>query len=248
MSLFRLDGKVAIVTGAARGLGAATAKVLSEQGARVALADLRLEEIEAVAAQCLGETRCYRVDVSNVEQLRQFVGDVVRDFDAIDVLVNNAGICPRLPFVDSTEDDWERIVGINAKSQYFLMQAVCAVMKGQGGGRIVNIASTGGRVGSFANASIYSGTKGAIVMFTKSVAREVAADGILVNCVAPGLMDTDLMRNLPPERLEAICAQVPLKRLADPKEIAHAVLFLASSECSYATGATFDINGGWVML
>jgi NAD(P)-dependent dehydrogenase (short-subunit alcohol dehydrogenase family) len=139
-------------------------------------------------------------------------------------------------------------MGVNAKSQYFLAQAVCPIMKRQGGGRIINVASTGGRVGGFANSSIYSGTKGAIVMFSKSIAREVAADGILVNCIAPGVLDTDLRRNLPPERTKAIRDQIPLKRLGKPEEVAAFIAFLASDECSYCTGATFDINGGWVML
>lgn len=139
-------------------------------------------------------------------------------------------------------------MGVNAKSQYFLMQAVCPIMKQHGGGRIINVASTGGRMGSFANASIYSGTKGAIVMFSKSVAREVAADNILVNCVAPGVLDTDLMRNLPPERRQWFCDQIPLKRLGRPEEVAAFIAFLASDECTYCTGATFDINGGWMML
>jgi NAD(P)-dependent dehydrogenase (short-subunit alcohol dehydrogenase family) len=139
-------------------------------------------------------------------------------------------------------------MSVNAKSQYFLMQAVRPIMKRQGGGRIINLASSGGRVGSFNNASIYSGTKGAIVMFSKSVAREVAADGILVNCVAPGLVDTDLVRNLRPEQIQGLCGQIPLKRLGRPEEVAALVAFLASEECSYCTGATFDINGGWVMV
>ena len=246
--MFRLDNKTAIVTGAARGLGAATAKALAAQGARVALVDVRMDETKSIAQECGTDPRCYEVDVSQTNQLRQLVKDVVHDFGRIDILVNNAGICPRLPFADSTEADWEKIVSVNAKSQYFLMQTVCPVMKKQGGGRIINVASTGGRIGSFANASIYSGTKGAIVMFSKSVAREVAADGILVNCVAPGVMDTDLMRNLPADRVKAICEQIPLKRLGRPEEVAAFIAFLASDECSYATGATFDINGGWVML
>ncbi len=246
--MFRLDHKLAIVTGAARGVGAATTRLLASQGARVAAADLRFDEVKALAGEIGDVVKAYQVDVSNVAELRAFVDAVVRDFGRIDILVNNAGICPRLPFADSTEADWEKLVSVNAKSQYFLMQAVCPIMKAQGGGRIINLASTGGRVGSFANASIYSGTKGAIVMFSKSVAREVAADGILINCVAPGVVDTDLVRNLPPERLRALCDQIPLKRLARPEEVAALIVYLASDECSYCTGATFDINGGWVML
>ncbi|MBI2925803.1 MAG: glucose 1-dehydrogenase [Verrucomicrobia bacterium] len=246
--MFRLDHKVALVTGAARGVGAAATRLLASQGARVAAADLRFDEVQRLAAEIGDAVKAYQVDVANVSELRAFVDGVVRDFGRIDILVNNAGICPRLPFADSTEADWEKLMSVNAKSQYFLMQAVCPVMKAQGGGRIINLASTGGRVGSVANASLYSGTKGAIVMFSKSVAREVAADGILVNCVAPGVVDTDLVRNLPPERLRALCDQIPLKRLARPDEVAALIVYLASDECSYCTGATFDINGGWVML
>jgi 3-oxoacyl-[acyl-carrier protein] reductase len=229
-------------------VGAATAKVLARQGARVAAADLRVDEVQRLAEEFDGRIKAFRVDVSKVAELRALVEAVVAAFSRIDILVNNAGICPRLPFVESTEQDWEQLVAVNAKSQYFLMQAVRPIMKRQGGGRIINLASSGGRVGSFSNASIYSGTKGAIVMFSKSVAREVAADGILINCVAPGLVDTDLVRNLPPERVQGLCEQIPLKRLGRPEEVAALVAFLASEECSYCTGATFDINGGWVMV
>jgi len=246
--MFRLDHKIAIVTGAARGVGAATTRLLAGQVATVAAADLRFDEVQQLAGGIGTAVKAYQVDVSNVSELRAFAGAVVRDFGRIDILVNNAGICPRLPFANSTEADWEELMGVNARSQYFLAQAVCPIMKTQGGGRIINIASTGGRVGSFANASIYSGTKGAIVMFSKSVAREVAADGILINCVAPGVVDTDLVRNLPRERVRALCDQIPLKRLARPEEVAALIVYLASDECSYCTGATFDINGGWIML
>lgn len=246
--MFRVDNKVALVTGAARGVGAATSRVLARQGARVALVDVNVEEARRVAEEIGRNGRAYAVDVSKVPELRALVQEVVRDFGGIDILVNNAGICPRLPFIESTEEDWDRLMAVNAKSQFFLMQGVCPVMKERGGGRIINVASVGGRVGSVANASIYSGTKGAILMFSKSVAREVAGDGILINCVAPGTVNTELMRNLPAERLETMREQIPLNRLAEPEELAAFIAFLASDECSYATGATFDINGGWVML
>jgi NAD(P)-dependent dehydrogenase (short-subunit alcohol dehydrogenase family) len=244
-----LDGKVAIVTGAARGLGAATARRLASQGARVAVADVDAAGARDVVAACGEGSLAYSLDVSDVDALPAFVDGVANDLGRIDVLVNNAGICPRLPFAMGTPADWDRLVNVNARSQYFLCQAVCAVMKRQGeGGRIVNVASTGGRVGGFADSSIYSGTKGAIVMFTKSIAREVAADRILVNCIAPGVMDTDLVRNLPADKVQALCKLIPLGRLGSTEEVASMILFLASDENSYATGATFDCNGGWVML
>ena len=246
-SLFRLDGKTAIVTGAARGLGAATTRFLVQQGANVAAADLNFDELQKVATEIGPAVKPYRVDVSRVPDLRPWVEQVVKDFGRIDILVNNAGICPRLSFFESTEADWEKLMSVNAKSQYFLMQEVCPVMKRQGGGRIINVASTGGRMGSFSNASIYSGTKGAIVMFSKSVAREVVGDNILINCVAPGVLETEMMK-LAPDRVAAFTSNIPLKRLGRPEEVAALIVFLASDECSYATGATFDINGGWMML
>jgi NAD(P)-dependent dehydrogenase (short-subunit alcohol dehydrogenase family) len=244
--LFRLDGKVAIVTGAARGLGAATANILAQRGARVAAVDLYWGDSPSDDHQ--ENITTFVGDVSQVAGMQALVAEIAAGFGRIDILVNNAAICPRLPFYESTEADWEKLMNVNAKSQYFLCQAVCRVMKPQGGGRIINIASTGGRVGSVLNASIYSGTKGAIVMFSKSIAREVAADGILVNCIAPGTLDTDLMRNLSPDEVKVITDRIPLKRLGQPEEVARLVAFMASDAFGYATGATYDINGGWIML
>lgn len=244
MSMFRLDGKVAIVTGAARGLGAVTTEILAKQGATVVTADIDFEGAISVVNGLASESKAYEVDVSKNDELPTFVDDV-KDFGRIDIVVNNAGICPLLPFVTSTEEDWENLMGINVRSQFFLMQAACAVMKGQAGGRIVNVVSTSGLTGSFANASIYAGTKGAIVMFTKSVAREVAADNILVNCVAPGVMDTGMIAICRKQPKTPSASKFPFKRVGNPEEIAACIAYLASDECSYTTGATFDINGGW---
>ena len=246
--MFRLDDKVALVTGAARGIGAATAHTLARQGASIALADMDLEGAKAVADSIENGAQAFGVDLAQVEECKALVTAVVERFGRLDILVNNAGICPVQPFGTATEADWDTMMNVNARSQYFLMQAVCPVMKRQGSGRIINLSSAAGRVGSVLNASIYSGTKAAILMISKSIAREVAADGILVNCVAPGPIKTDIQRNLPADRLKAACDQIPLKRFGEPEEVAAVIAFLASDECSFCTGATFDVNGGWFML
>lgn len=246
--MFRLDDKVALVTGAARGIGAATACTLAKQGARVAVADLDQDGVKIIADQIGIGAEAFRADLSKVEECKALVAAVVGKYGRLDILVNNAGICPMQPFGTAAEADWDKLMNVNARSQYFLMQAVCPIMKRHGGGRIINLSSAAGRVGSVLNASIYSGTKAAILMISKSIAREVAADGILVNCVAPGPIKTDIQRNLQADRLKAACEQIPLKRFGEPEEVAALIAFLASDECSFCTGATFDVNGGWFML
>lgn len=246
--MFRLDDKVALVTGAARGIGAATACTLAKQGAHVAVADLDQDGAKIIADEIGNGAEAFRADLSKVEECKALVAAVVGRYGRLDILVNNAGICPVQPFGTAAEADWDKLMNVNARSQYFLMQAVCPIMKRHGGGRIINLSSAAGRVGSVLNASIYSGTKAAILMISKSIAREVAADGILVNCVAPGPIKTDIQRNLPADRLKAVREQIPLKRFGEPEEVAALIAFLASDECSFCTGATFDVNGGWFML
>ena len=244
--MFRLDGKTAIVTGAARGMGKAISHTLAAQGASVAMVDIDESRVNSVATE-IG-ARAYVADLSNAAHIRSLASTIDRDFGRVDILVNNAGICPRLPFNTSTEEDWDRLMDVNAKSQFLLIQAVAPAMKRCGGGRVINMASSAGRVGAINNASIYSGAKGAIVMFSKSIARELAADGILVNCIAPGEIDTDMMKGLSAADLAGVVSGIPRKRLGRPDEVAALVAFLASDECSYCTGATFDINGGLFML
>jgi NAD(P)-dependent dehydrogenase (short-subunit alcohol dehydrogenase family) len=246
--MFRLDDKVALVTGAARGIGAATARTLARQGARIAAADLDLDGAKAVAGEIGNGTEAFGVNLAKVEECRSLVETAAAHFGRLDVLVNNAGICPPQSFTTATEAEWDLLMNVNARSQYFLMQAVWPVMKRGGGGRIINLSSIAGRIGSVMHASIYSATKSAILAITKSVARAVAADGILVNCVCPGPIKTDIQRNLPVESLKAAYEQIPLKRFGEPEEVAALIAFLASDECSFCTGATFDINGGWYML
>lgn len=246
MSPFRLDTKVAIITGAAGAIGNATARLLSQQGAELLLADISFEEVADLAQSLDCRAVPLKADFSLVSDCQSAVEAALQHFGRLDILVNNVGICPRIPFMDSTETDWDRIVATNQKSMFFCSQVAAPHLR-KSKGRIISLASYGGRAGAAANASIYSGTKGAIISLTKSLARELAPD-VLVNAIAPGAIDTGMVRSLPPDRLAALVEMIPLKRLGTPEEVAAAVLFLASSECGYMTGATIDLNGGWMML
>ncbi|MDP6439929.1 MAG: SDR family oxidoreductase [Candidatus Brocadiia bacterium] len=243
----KFSGKVIIVTGAARGLGRAAACLFAREGARVAAVDNRAEELRALEPELASQGKTYVADLANVPEIVDTSAAVVADLGGIDVLVNNAAICPRIAFEDSTEADWDRLMDVNAKSQYFFMQAVVPVMKANGGGRIVNVISASGNFGAVANASIYSGTKGAVIAFTKSVAREVAAHGITVNCFSPGTMLTDQITNLPKETQQSVREMIPLGRFTSPEEMAVNLAWVASEDCAFTTGATFDFIGGSYM-
>lgn len=246
MSVFRLDGKVAIITGAGGAIGAAAARMFSAQGARLLLVDLNLQAVEAVAQELGSGAVAYRADLAQVSDCRSMVEQAVRSFGQLDILVNNAGICPRISFLGASEQDWDRIVAINQKSMYFCSQAAAPYLK-KTRGAIVSLASVAGRAGAAIDASIYSGTKGAIIAITKAIARELAPD-VRANAVAPGSFDTPMVRALPPDRVQALIQSVPLKRLGTPEEVAAAVLYLAADESRYMTGATIDLNGGILML
>lgn len=251
-----LENRVAIVTGGAQGIGEATAHLLSEKGATVAIADTRLDLAEKVAQsiQAKGEAivpgaiaRAFRCDVAKPAECEQLVKDVVAAFGRLDILVNNAGICPRIPIKDMTEEWFDRIININLKSVFFLTRAAAEAMKAQNWGRIVNISSTAGRIGGLINATVYSGTKGGILAMTKSMAREYAPYNILINSIAPGGVDTPML-TAGHTGLDAYISTIPLKRLAQPAEIAQSIVHLCSEETTWVTGATLDVNGGVVMV
>jgi 3-oxoacyl-[acyl-carrier protein] reductase len=242
--------RVAIVTGAARGLGAAVATNLAKQGARVVLCDIERAMVEDVAEQIRaggGQALALDVDVSKPAETERLVAQTLAHFGRVDILVNNAAICPRISIDEMTEELYDKIMNVNLKSVFFLSRAAGNAMKPNHWGRIVNVSSTGGRTGGIFNATVYSATKAGIMSMTKAFARHFAPQNILVNCVAPGTVDTRLMQNLSEASLEASINGVPLRRLADPNEIANVIVFLASEEQSYMTGATVDVNGGAVM-
>ena len=242
--------RVAIVTGAAQGLGAATAHELSRQGAKVVICDIDQVLVEQVAGeirQAGGAVLALRVDVSRLSELDGLVQAAVDQFGRLDILVNNAAICPRIPIDDMTEARFDQIIDINLKSVFFLSRAAGNAMKPGKWGRIVNVSSVSGRTGGIYASTVYAATKAGVMSMTKAFARHFAPHGINVNCVAPGSVATRLMAGLSPESLQGTIDGVPLKRLADSLEIARVIAFLASDGASYMTGAILDVNGGAVM-
>lgn len=246
-----MKDRIAIVTGAARGIGAATAQVLAQKGAKVAVTDIDVELLEQVVAtikQAGGEATAFPCDVSRPEQTDQLVNDVVAKYGKVDILVNNAGICPRIPVDEMTEEMFDRMFNINLKPVFFLTRAAANVMKQYKWGRVVNISSTGGRIGAVHNSTVYSGTKGGMLAMTKSLARHYAPYNILINAIAPGAVDTRMFANVAAEAREEYVETVPLRRFAQPIEIAQSIVHLCSEETTWVTGATLDVNGGVVMV
>src|SRR5262245_6415575 len=235
--------KVAIVTGGARGIGAAIARAIGQTGARVVVADLDLvraeRAVEALRADDIDATAT-PVDVSRVAEARELVAATVRRLGRLDVLVNNAGICPLATIEETTEELFDRIVAVNLKGTYFASQAAIAPFKAQRSGRIVNIASVGGKTGGIMPVSVYSATKAGIISLTKSFASYLAPFGVTVNAIAPGPATTDLTRDWPADRMQAIAEAIPLKRLARPEDIAPVAAFLASDAAGYLTGEIVD--------
>jgi len=248
----KFDGKVAIVTGAARGIGKAIAEGLAKEGATVVVADL-LEDVAKETAQEIksrgGKAIPMKVDISNSQNVKAAVEQVLKQCGKIDVLVNNAGWDKIEPFIQSTEDTWDKVIAINLKGPVIITRAVLDNMIQNKYGRIVSIASDAGRVGSSGEA-VYSACKGGIIAFSKTLAREVVRYNIAVNCVAPGptmtpLVEHNMKEN--PKLVEALKGAIPMKRLAKPEEIAAAAIFLASDEATYITGQVLSVSGGLTM-
>jgi 2-hydroxycyclohexanecarboxyl-CoA dehydrogenase len=248
-----LQGKVALVTGSAQGIGAAIADALAEAGACVAVADLDAEgaasTAEAIASKRSVAMRGVIMDVTSRPSITAAIDDAERALGPLDVLVNNAGIDVITPFVDSVEESWDRIIAVNLKGMLHCCHEVVPRMIQRGSGAIVNIGSDAARVGSSGEA-VYSATKGGVVAFTKTLAREVAKHGIRVNCVCPGPTETALLAEIgdaSPKLVEALGRAIPMRRLAQPEDIAPAVVFLAGDGAGYITGQTLSVSGGLTM-
>jgi 2-hydroxycyclohexanecarboxyl-CoA dehydrogenase len=241
----RLADLVAIVTGGASGIGRATALELAREGAAVVVADIDMPGAERVAAEIhkTGNAMAQRVDVTDAAQARSMAADVLKAFGRIDILVSNAGWDRAGPFIESDEDLWDKVIAINYRGHLATTHAVLPSMIERGWGRIVTVASDAGRVGSTGEV-VYSGAKGAVIAFTKGLAREVARHGINVNCVAPGLTDTPFLAGMPEKLMAAIIRSIPLGRVGRPDEVARAIVFFASPDADYITGQTLSVNGG----
>ena len=238
-----LDGKVAIITGAARGQGAAEARLLADHGAKVVITDVLADLGHEVAREIGANARFVAHDVSSPEGWEEVVRSAVGTFGGVDILVNNAAISRALKLEDTEPEVYEELFRVNQLGVYLGMRAVIAPMKTAGTGSIINISSVAGLRGT-STIFAYGATKWAVRGMTKSAALELARYRIRVNCICPGLIDTPILGTNPASMNDAILKTVPMRRMGQPEEIADAVLFLASSQSGFVTGADFAIDGG----
>jgi NAD(P)-dependent dehydrogenase (short-subunit alcohol dehydrogenase family) len=243
----RLKDKVALVTGGASGIGRATAELFAREGARVAVADYSADGRDTVQAikNARGEAIFVPVDVSDSGQVAKMVETALQAYQRIDILFNGAGILYYGTVLETDEQAWNRVISINLTGTYLCCRAVVPHMIRQGGGSIINVASTVGAHDACANAVAYVTSKGGVTLFTKAMAVDHARQGVRVNALVPGATDTPMIRKaLTPESLEALGASQPIGRLGRPEELAKAVLFLASDDASFVTGSAMYVDGG----
>lgn len=247
-----LQGRTAIVTGSGQGMGQAVARTLAARGANVVVNDLEGDRAAAVADGLnSGGTASMPVqaDVTDAAAVKRMVDESIARFGPVHILVNNAGILYPTPVTEISEDEWDRVIGVNMKGTFLCSQAVLESMQSQGWGRIVNFSSTAGKNISTVGGAHYTAAKAGILGFTRHLAKEVASHGITVNSVCPGLIDTEMVRaTIDDERTRAYTESFPISRLGEPDEVAELVAFLVSDRAAYITGAALDINGGDLMI
>jgi len=245
----RLEGKVALISGGARGQGAVEAKLFAREGAKVVFGDILDEsgkQVEAEIHEAGGEAAYVHLDVTREDDWRTAVNTAIDRYGKLDILVNNAGILIRKGIEDTTEEDWDRIMGVNAKGAFLGTKHSIPAMRQAGGGSIVNISSTAGLVASPSGSASYTASKGAVRLLTKSTAVQYAKEGIHCNSIHPGPIDTDMIQETltDPAKLEERMQRLPMGRVGTADEIAYGVLYLASEEASFVTGSELVIDGG----
>ncbi len=239
-----VQGQFALITGAATGIGEAIAARLAAAGATVCIADIDGAAAESAAARIGGSAQWLALDVSDSGAATQAVEALLKKNGALQILVNNAGLAGKAaPIWEQSDADWRKVMAVNIDGPFYLCRAVLPEMRSRGYGRIVNIASVAGKEGN-PNMVAYSASKAALIGLTKSIAKEVAAEGICVNAVSPAVVHTRILDQLTPAQVDYMVQRIPMKRTGRPEEIAAVVHFLAGPDCSFVTGQCYDVSGG----
>lgn len=241
----KLKDKVALVTGSAQGIGKAVAAALAKEGAGVVISDVNLELAEKTASE-IGAVMAIKLNVADLADVEAGVKAIVEKTGKIDILVNNAGITKDGLLVRMKKEDWDAVINVNLTGVFNCTKVISSLMMKQRSGKIVNIASIVGQMGNFGQAN-YAASKGGVIAFTKTVARELAARGVTANAIAPGFIQTAMTDKLTDEVKQKMMEQIPLGKLGMPEDIANAVVFLASSDADYITGQILAVNGGMYM-
>ncbi|MBW1767486.1 MAG: SDR family oxidoreductase [Deltaproteobacteria bacterium] len=243
----RLEKKVVIVTGGGRGLGETICLTFAREGAHVAVSDINLKDakrVEGLIKKMGRKAVAIKADVSREKEVKELVAKTIEALGTVDILVNNAGIFHKGPVAEMSVDIWDKVIAVNLKGTFLCSREVIPTFKQKRAGKVINIGSLAGQVGGILAGSNYSASKAGIICFTKSLAKELAPFGVNVNCVAPGVIDTEMTREFPREDMRKA---IPLGELGVPQDVADAVLFLASEESKYITGETLNVNGGILM-
>jgi 2-dehydro-3-deoxy-L-rhamnonate dehydrogenase (NAD+) len=240
----RFAGKTGIVTGSARGIGRAIAERLAREGATVVIADVDEATARATAAEIGEAASAYPLDVTSVESWDGAVAAATDAWEKVDILVNNAGIAGRsAPAWEISPEEWQQVIAIDLTGVFYGCRAVLPGMIGQGYGRIVNISSIAGKEGN-PNASPYSAAKSGVIGLTKSIAKEVATKGVIVNAITPAVIETEILKQVSQEHINYMTSRIPMGRVGQPHEVAALAAFLCSDDVTFSTGAVFDLSGG----
>jgi len=245
----KLKDKVALVTGAAQGIGKAIAAALAKEGANVVISDINLElasqtakEIEALGVKAMA----FRTNVADLADVEKTIEETIKTLGRIDILVNNAGITKDNLLIRMKKEDWDAVLAVNLSGVFNCTKAISPLMMKQRYGKIINIASIVGQMGNFGQAN-YAASKGGVIAFTKTVARELASRNVTVNAIAPGFIQTAMTDKIPEDIKKKMLEQIPLGKLGQPEDVAAAVVFLASAQADYITGQVINVNGGMYM-